>query len=176
MFLDRDGTLNVYKGDLAQPQDLELLDGAAEAVRRINEKGYLAVLATNQPVVARGGCTMQTLDDIHCRLEALLGERGAYLDAICFCPHHPDKGFAGENALYKTDCACRKPKPGMLLRASQELRIDLSASYMVGDTARDVQTARNAGCRPVLLSDDADDPAACGAPVFRSLLQFAETL
>jgi D-glycero-D-manno-heptose 1,7-bisphosphate phosphatase len=176
VFLDRDGTLNVFKGYISEPDEIELLDGAAEAVRIVNEKGYLAVLATNQPVVARGACTLRTLDDIHCRLEALLGAQGAYLDAIYFCPHHPDKGFAGENPLYKTDCACRKPKPGMLLRAAEELRIDLASSYMVGDAPTDVQTALNAGCRPVLLSENTEDPHAQGAQVFPDLLKFAETL
>ena len=176
VFLDRDGTLNKYKGYIAEPEELELIDGAAEAVRRINESGHLAVLATNQPVVARGGCTMETLDEIHCRLEALLGAQGAYLDAVYVCPHHPDKGFSGENPALKINCGCRKPKPGMLLRAAEELHIDLSASYMVGDTERDVQTAKNAGCRPVLLSDRPDDPASSGAQVFPDLLRFAKTL
>lgn len=176
VFLDRDGTLNVFKGYISDPDAIELIDGAAEAVRILNEKGYLAVLATNQPVVARGACTIETLDRIHCRLEALLGEKGAYLDGSYFCPHHPDKGFEGEDPLYKTDCDCRKPKPGMLLRAAAELRIDLAASYMVGDAPTDVQTALNAGCRPVLLSADANDPHAQGAQVFPDLLRFAETL
>ena len=176
VFLDRDGTLNVYKGYITKPRDLELIDGAAEAVRHINETGRLAVLVTNQPVVARGGCTLAGLEEIHCRLEALLGEAGAYLDAIYFCPHHPDKGFAGENPLYKTECECRKPKPGMLLRAAKEWNIDLSSSYMVGDTERDVRTALAAGCVPVLLSGRPDDPAACGAQIYPSLRRFVRTL
>lgn len=176
VFLDRDGTLNVYKGYITEPDAIELIEGAAEAVRQINEKGYLAVLATNQPVVARGACSLQTLDDIHCRLEDLLGAQGAYLDGIFFCPHHPDKGFAGEDPLYKTDCLCRKPKPGMLLRAAQEMHIDLSASYMVGDTQTDVQTALNAGCRPVLLGEKTNDLHAPSAQVFPDLLRFAESL
>ena len=176
VFLDRDGTLNVFKGYISEPDAIELIDGAAHAVRRINEKGYLAVLATNQPVVARGACSPEMLDRIHCRLEALLGEEGAYLDGVYFCPHHPDKGFAGENPLYKTDCDCRKPKPGMLLRAAKEMNIDLSASYMVGDAQTDVQTARNAGCRPVLLTENADEPVPDGTQVFANLLRFADSL
>lgn len=173
VFLDRDGTLNVYKGYITKPRELELIDGAAEAVRRINDAGYLTALVTNQPVVARGACTMRELDEIHCRLESLLGEAGAYLDGIYVCPHHPDKGFAGENPLYKTDCDCRKPKPGLILRAAQDLHADLPASYMVGDTATDVQTAIAAGCRPILLADDADDPAV---QTFPNLLRFAQSL
>ena len=176
VFLDRDGTLNVYKGYISEPDAIELIAGAAEAVRRINEKGYLAVLATNQPVVARGACSMETLDNIHCRLEDLLGAQGAYLDSLYFCPHHPDKGFAGENPLYKTVCGCRKPKPGMLLRAAEEWNIDLAASYMAGDTLTDVQTALNAGCRPVLLAENTDGPVPAGTQIFADLLRFAETL
>ncbi len=176
VFLDRDGTLNTHKGYITKPQDLELIDGAAEAVRQINETGRLAVLATNQPVVARGDCTLRELDEIHCRMETLLGAQGAYLDGIYFCPHHPDKGFAGENPVYKTDCDCRKPKPGLLLRAAQDLNIDLSVSYMVGDTLTDVQTALAAGCRPVLLCAKENDPHVSGVQVFEDLLRFAQTL
>ena len=176
VFLDRDGTLNVYRGYISDPDAIELLPGAAEAVRRINEKGYLAVLVTNQPVVARGACSIETLDDIHCRLEALLGAQGAYLDAIYFCPHHPDRGFAGENPLYKTDCDCRKPKPGMLLRAAQEMNIDMAQSVMVGDTMTDVQTAQNAGCRPVLLCGQENNPHVPNVQVCADLMQFAQTL
>ncbi len=173
VFLDRDGTLNVHKGYISRPEDLELLPGVAEAVRRINQSGLLAVLVTNQPVVARGACTIAQLERIHCRLEALLGEGGAFLDAIYYCPHHPDKGFAGENPLYKTDCACRKPKPGMLLRAAAELDIDLPQAYMVGDTMTDVQTAWNAGCRPVLLAEKPDAPDVL---TFPDLLSFVQAL
>ncbi len=176
VFLDRDGTLNVYKGYITKPEELELIGGAGEAVRRINESGRLAVLVTNQPVVARGACTMQTLDEIHCRLEALLGEHGAFLDGIYVCPHHPDKGFAGEDPRYKTDCDCRKPKSGMLLRAARELGIDVSASFMAGDTRTDVQTAVNAGCTPVLLGAQPDDKLPSGTQVYRDLLQFVGTL
>lgn len=151
IFLDRDGTLNKYVGFLRNIDELELLPGAAEAVHRINASGYLAVLATNQPVIARGEVSLDELREIHNKLETLLGEQGAYLDAIYFCPHHPDKGFAGERPEYKIDCDCRKPKPGMLLRAARELNIDLSRSWMVGDDKNDVLAGAGAGCKTALL-------------------------
>ena len=173
VFLDRDGTLNVHKGYITSPEELELLPGAAEAVRRINQSGLLAVLVTNQPVVARGECTLPQLERIHCRLETLLGEGGAFLDGLYFCPHHPDKGFAGEDVRFKIDCDCRKPKPGLIERAAKELHIDVQSSFMVGDTMIDVLTARSAGCVPVLLTDGEAD---ADVRVFPDLLSFAGTL
>ncbi len=147
VFLDRDGTINKYVGFLRKPEDLELLPGAAEAIKKINESGYLAIVVTNQPVIARGEVTVEQLDEIHNKLETLLGQEGAYLDAIYYCPHHPDKGFPGEIPELKIDCDCRKPKPGMLLKAAEDFNIDLSQSWMVGDDERDMEAGRAVGCR-----------------------------
>ena len=133
IFLDRDGTINKYVGFLRDINDFELLPGVAEAIRKINASGYLAIVVTNQPVIARGEVTFDQLQEIHNKMETLLGQEGAYLDGIYFCPHHPDKGFEGEVAELKIDCDCRKPKPGMLLRAAQDFNIDLTQSWMVGD-------------------------------------------
>lgn len=152
IFLDRDGTLNRYVGFLRDIDDFELLPGAAEAVRLINQSGYLAVVVTNQPVVARGEVSAAELNKIHNKMETLLGEHGAYLDAIYVCPHHPDRGFAGEVSELKIDCCCRKPKPGMLRRASRDYHINLGSSWMIGDAKRDIQAGIRAGCRTVLLS------------------------
>lgn len=146
VFLDRDGTLNRYAGFITAPEQLELLPDAAKAVRAINRSGYLAIVVTNQPVIARGECSFETLQEIHDKLETELGREGAFLDAIYLCPHHPDRGFEGERPEYKTDCDCRKPKPGLLLRAAQDFNIDLSGSIMIGDGERDVQAGINAGC------------------------------
>ena len=154
VFLDRDGTLNKLVGFLRDIDELELLPGAAEAVRKINESGYLAILATNQPVIARGEVTFDQLREIHNKLETLLGQEGAYLDAIYYCPHHPHKGYEGEIPELKFDCECRKPKPGMLLQAAKDYHIDLSASYMVGDGEFDVQCGINAGCKSVMITQD----------------------
>ena len=130
-----------------------MIDGVAEAIRKINESGYLAVVVTNQPVVARGEVSFEELEEIHSKMETLLGKEGAYLDAIYYCPHHPHKGYEGERPELKIDCDCRKPKPGMLLKAAADFNIDLSRSWMVGDGENDIQAGINAGCKTVLLSN-----------------------
>lgn len=156
VFLDRDGTINVYKGFIHRAEDIELLPGAAEGIRRINESGALAIVVTNQPVIARGECDWGELERIHNTLETLLGREGAYLDAIYVCPHHPDKGFAGERPEYKIKCDCRKPKPGLLLRAAEDFNIDLADSWIIGDSMRDVQAGIAAGCHTALIGHTAE--------------------
>lgn len=153
IFLDRDGTINQYVGFLRKPEEFQLAEGAAEAIRLINRSGYLAIVVTNQPVIARGEVTWEGLEEIHCKMETLLGEKGAYLDDIFVCPHHPDKGFPGEVEQYKIDCDCRKPKPGLLLQAAEKYNIDLAESWMIGDQPLDVQAGQRAGCQSVLLSE-----------------------
>lgn len=150
IFLDRDGTINKYVGFLRKIDDFELIDGAAEAIKKINTSGYLAIVVTNQPVIARGEVSWDELYEIHRKMQTLLGKQGAYLDGIYVCPHHPDKGFDGERPEYKIDCNCRKPKPGLLLRAAKEFNIDLSQSYMIGDDYRDVEAGKNARCREAI--------------------------
>jgi histidinol-phosphate phosphatase family protein len=151
VFLDRDGTINREVGHLNDPSQLELIEGAAQAVRRLNREGRLAVVITNQPVLARGDATEEQLEAIHARLEALLGEQGAYLDAIYVCPHHPDRGFAGEVAALKIDCACRKPGTALIAQACHDLAIDPSLSWFIGDTTSDMEAGRRAGLRTVLV-------------------------
>ena len=124
--------------------------------RRIDRSGYLAIVVTNQPVIARGEATWEELRRIHCKMETLLGREGAYLDDIFICPHHPDKGFAGERPEYKIDCDCRKPKPGLLLRAARQYNIDLTESWMLGDSERDVLAGRAAGCRTQRINEKND--------------------
>lgn len=151
IFLDRDGTINKYVGFLRNIDDFELLNGAAEAIKKINSNGYLAIVVTNQPVIARGEVTFEQLEEIHNKMETLLGNEGAYLDAIYFCPHHPHKGYEGEIPELKFDCDCRKPKPGMLLKAAEDLNIDLSQSWMIGDDDSDVLAGEAAGCKSIRL-------------------------
>lgn len=151
IFLDRDGTINRYVGFLRRPEELELLDGAAEAIRRINQSGYLAIVVTNQPIIARGEVTWEGLDAIHRKLETMLGHEGAYLDDILICPHHPDKGFLGERLEYKIDCDCRKPKPGLLRQAAEWYNIDMENSWMIGDQPQDEEAGKAAGCQTVRL-------------------------
>ena len=151
IFLDRDGTINKYVGFLRKIDDFELIDGVAEAIKKINDSGYLAIVITNQPVIARGEITFEELNEIHMKMETLLGEKGAYLDAIYYCPHHPDSGFPGERRELKFDCDCRKPKPGLLFKAAKDFNIDLSKSYMIGDGDNDVLCGKNAGCMTKLI-------------------------
>jgi D-glycero-D-manno-heptose 1,7-bisphosphate phosphatase len=152
VFLDRDGVINQAKGHIKSPNEFMLIEGAAQAIRAINQLGYLAIVVTNQPVIARGECTETELDTIHKKMETELGKEGAYLDDLFYCPHHPDKGFPGERPELKIECDCRKPKPGMLLKAAQKYNIDLSRSWMAGDTDRDIQAGINAGCKTALIS------------------------
>lgn len=156
IFLDRDGTINKYVGFLRKEEEFELLPGVADAIKKINKSGYLAVVVTNQPVIARGEVTYSQLENIHNKMETLLGKEGAYLDAIYFCPHHPHSGYEGEVKELKIDCDCRKPKPGMLLKAAEELNIDLSQSYMVGDGENDIKAGKAAGCKTVLLNTECE--------------------
>lgn len=151
IFLDRDGTINQYVGFLRNIADFELLDGVSEAIKKINQSGYLAIVVTNQPVIARGEVTWEELHEIHKKMETLLGKDCAYIDGLYICPHHPDKGFEGERPEYKVDCDCRKPKPGLLLQAARDFNIDLSQSYMIGDSNRDVEAGRKAGCKESIM-------------------------
>lgn len=151
IFLDRDGTINEYVGFLRKEEDFRLIPGVSEAIKKINNSGYLAIVVTNQPVIARGEVTEEELEEIHKKMETLLGLDGAYIDDIYYCPHHPDKGFEGEIPELKIECDCRKPKTGMLEKAAREHNIDLSSSIMIGDSTLDIKMAENAGMQSILL-------------------------
>ena len=140
----------------------ELIEGAAEAIKQINKSGYLAVVVTNQPVIARGDCSFEQLQEIHNKMETLLGKEGAFIDGLFLCPHHTDKGFEGERIEYKLDCECRKPKAGLFVQAQKALNIDLSQSYMVGDSAIDIKAAENAGCKKAFLIETNGENALLG--------------
>ena len=154
IFLDRDGTINKYVGFLRNINQFELIDEVSEAIKKVNASGYLAIVVTNQPVIARGEVSFEELEEIHRKMETLLGEKGAYLDSIYYCPHHPHKGYEGERPELKIDCKCRKPKPGMLVKAAQDFNIDLSQSWMVGDGENDIKAGQNAGCRTALIGSE----------------------
>lgn len=140
MFFDRDGTLIEERNYLSDPSQVALIPGAAEAVRLARQAGYLAVVLTNQSGVGRGYFTMAEVETVQRRLEELLAEEGARLDAIYVCPHAPGDG-----------CACRKPLPGLAVQAAGDLGIDLSASWMIGDKAADLELAAAAGMRGALV-------------------------
>lgn len=173
IFLDRDGTINKYVGFLRDINQFELIDGVAKAIKKINEAGYLAIVVTNQPVIARGEVSYTELDGIHRKMETLLGLEGAYVDGIYFCPHHPHKGYPGEIEDLKIVCDCRKPKPGMLLKAAERFNINLEESYMIGDGENDIYAGKNAGCKTVLVTTSKKtfgEDIRCS-----SLLDFVET-
>jgi D-glycero-D-manno-heptose 1,7-bisphosphate phosphatase len=182
VFLDRDGTINVLiENDfVTKPEQLELIDGAAEAVKKINSMGCLAIVITNQPVIARGEVDFQTLDLIHMKMETDLGIHGAYIDDLFYCPHHPDRGFEGERPEYKIECDCRKPKPGMILKAAEKYNIDLSKSIMAGDDRRDVMSGINAGCKSVFITGgrekNKETISDLDVQIFSSLKEFADSL
>lgn len=155
VFVDRDGVINelIYFQDLGiidtpfTPEQFRLLPRVGEAVRAINEIGYKAIVVSNQPGIARNNFTEETLAQIDAKMNQELAKAGAFLDAIYYCPHHS----GGNNGKYRMECDCRKPKPGLLLKAAQDLNIDLSASYMVGDNITDIQAGRSAGCHTILV-------------------------
>lgn len=147
VFFDRDGTLIRDPGYLNHPDQVQLLDGSVAALKELQALGYKRVVVSNQSGVARGIVTVEMLERIHDRLRELLGAKGASLDGIYYCPHHPD-GVVPE---YRKDSDWRKPKPGMLLAAAREMDIDLTRSWMIGDNDRDMEAGRSAGCRTILI-------------------------
>ena len=146
IFLDRDGTINEDVGYAAHPDEIAIYPYAAEAIRLLNEAGLKVIVITNQSGIARGHLDEAMLGRIHDHLRRELESQGARLDAFYYCPHHPRLGAAP----YQQVCRCRKPQPGMLERAARDYHLDLSASYVVGDKASDINLAANAGCRGFL--------------------------
>ena len=147
VFIDRDGTLNEDIGYVSRPEQLILYPWSAEAVRLINESGLLAVVITNQSGIARGMYTEKTLAEIHSRMIQELDEHGARIDAVYYCPHHPDVG----NHRYRLECDCRKPQPGLLKAAARDHDIDLARSFVIGDKASDMKLAEHTGARAALV-------------------------
>jgi D-glycero-D-manno-heptose 1,7-bisphosphate phosphatase len=145
IFLDRDGTINVEKGYLYRHEDWEWIPGAVDAIRRLNELGYLVIVVTNQAGVARGFYGDEEVLSLHDKVHAELFRAGARIDDFFYCPHHPEYGG-------RVSCQCRKPKPGMLLRAAERHRIDPRRSYLIGDRESDMEAAQAAGVRPLLVA------------------------
>lgn len=151
VFLDRDGVLNVEHDGVLEPAAMQLLPGSAEGVRKLNKAGLATVVVTNQPYISHGKLSEEGLDAIHASMERELARDHAFVDAIYYCPHHPHSGYEGERKELKIECECRKPKPGMLLRAARDLHLDLSRSWMIGDRTADIEAARRAGVTSVLV-------------------------
>ena len=171
VFLDRDGTINKYVGFLRKVEDFELLPRVAEAIAIIRAKGFLVIIITNQPVIARGEVSFSGLNEIHNKMETLLGQAGTYVDGIYFCPHHPDKGYPGEIVELKINCNCRKPKTGLVEQATKDFNVDVSESYFVGDGEIDIMTGMRAGCHTALISTERE-----GENIYKSLFDFAQSL
>ncbi len=156
VFLDRDGTVNVEVGYLRDVADLRLIDGAGAAIRLLNEAGLKVVLVTNQSGVARGYFTESMVHDAHERLDRMLREEGARIDAVYYCPHHPTAGTSS----YTVACDCRKPGTGLIDRAARDLDIDVKKSFVVGDKWSDVELGQRAGAHSILVQSGfaPDDP------------------
>ncbi len=149
IFLDRDGTLNPDPGYISNPDDFNLYEGVAEALHRLQQAGFLLILITNQSGIARGLITPEQLAEIHAKMQKQLARAGARIDAIYHCPHHPD--FPHKDGL--TECDCRKPQPGMVLRAIKEHAVDAATSYVVGDRSSDIKIGLKTGITPILIGD-----------------------
>ena len=171
VFIDRDGVICFDKDLMYKKEDLELVSRAGEAIKLLNDSGYLTIVITNQPVVARGLCTITELEDMNRHLEKILQQHGAKLDKIYCCQHHPNpKGKIGENGVnkeYAVDCKCRKPKPGMILQAQKDFNIlNLSECYMIGDSISDIKAGHDAGCKTILIKTGKEDPYQDAVPDF----------
>ena len=175
VFLDRDGTICEYVPELHKLEDFKLRPGAGEAIRLLNQAGYLVFVVTNQPMIAKGLISFAGLSEVHKKMETLLGEEKAWLDHVYFCPHHPDRGFVGERLELKIDCDCRKPRTGMLEQAAGSFKIDLNRSFMVGDTWRDIECGQRFGLKTVGLNRGAGYPYADKKP-YEPLVVFDELL
>jgi D-glycero-D-manno-heptose 1,7-bisphosphate phosphatase len=147
VFMDRDGTINEEVGYLSRLEELRLFPATFDAIRMINESGMKAVVVTNQSGIARGFFKEDFLETVHGRINELLGEVEAHIDRFYYCPHHPIHG----KEPFKMTCECRKPKPGLLLQAAEELDIDLSQSYVIGDMPKDMEAGHNAGVKKAIL-------------------------
>ena len=151
IFLDRDGVINHEVNHLSTPKQFKLIAGVGKAIKQVNQAGFLVVVVTNQPVVARGDISEDELREIHNKLDTMLGGDGAYIDRLYYCPHHPDSGFIGEVMELKVECDCRKPKPGLLLQAAEDMNISLQDSWMVGDSSADMLAGEKAGVQTILV-------------------------
>lgn len=151
IFLDRDGTINQSHGFINTPEKFQLIEQVSKAIQLINQSQYLCIVITNQPVIARGECTFEQLEEIHKKMETQLGEEGCYIDGLFYCPHHPDSGFSGEIKSLKIVCECRKPNIGMLKQAETQFNLDLSSSWIIGDTTTDIKTGINGHLNTALV-------------------------
>lgn len=152
IFIDRDGVINEDMGNFPTSDKFKLLKNVQKAIKRINGSNYLAIVVTNQPMIAKGFVSAEEVEKTNKKLETLIGKENAFLNAIYYCPHHPEKGFEGEVPELKIECDCRKPKTGMLQKAEKEFNIDVEASWIIGDSENDIKAGKNFGCRTVSIN------------------------
>lgn len=178
IFLDRDGVINEKKqGEfISSSEALHIIPGVSDAIRQFHSLGFKIFVVTNQPSIARGLCSEEVLANIHAKMLHDLGAAGKFIDAVYYCPHHPEKDHAdipSHTLKYRIDCDCRKPKPGMLIQAAKEHSIDLAASIMIGDHDRDIEAGKSAGCATIYVSETEKNPASNPDAVANNLLEAA---
>jgi len=181
IFLDRDGVINEEVDQLSRLKDFKMYNFASSAVKNINNSECLVIIITNQPMIAKGMMTKKDLVEIHKKLETELGRNGAKIDAIYFCPHHPEKGFEGELAELKIKCDCRKPDIGLIKKAANDLNVDLKNSFFIGDSSRDAKTAENAGIKFIGVKTgyglkDGTYEIKNNFPIYKNLLEAVNTI
>ena len=153
IFMDRDGTINQHVGYIIKAEQFVLLPNISKAIDIIHSQGYLAIIITNQSIIARGYATIEEVDRIHQKMKEILKTENSYVDAIYMCPHHPTHGRIKE---FSCECECRKPKAGLILRAAKDLNINLGQSWMIGDSKVDIEAGIKAGCKTALISTHED--------------------
>ncbi|KKQ68425.1 MAG: hypothetical protein A2626_00680 [Candidatus Nealsonbacteria bacterium RIFCSPHIGHO2_01_FULL_38_55] len=181
IFLDRDGVINQEIGQLSKIEDLKIYDFASEAIKKINDSDYLAIIITNQPMIAKGFMTEADLNKIHKKMETELGRNGAKIDAIYYCPHHPEKGFSGEIPELKIKCDCRKPNTGLIQKAVLDFNLDLNKCFFIGDSSGDAKTAENAkinfiGVKTGYSCHDGKYQINQEIPLYENLLEAIKTI
>ena len=152
VFIDRDGVINIDQGPQKYSDPTNFLKGALDALKKLQKMKYLKILITNQPAVAKGYITIKGLQKSFKILETILAKNNFFFDGIYYCPHHPKSGYKGENKKFKINCSCRKPKPGLILKAARDFNIDLKKSFFIGDRIADYRAARSAHVKPIILN------------------------
>ncbi len=168
IFLDRDGTLNPDPGYISDPKDYELFEGVTEALLKLQNAGFLLILITNQSGISRGLFSEEQLEAVHDKMKKLLKKGGVTLDAIYYCPHHPEHPYKGV-----AECNCRKPKPGLILQAIKDFDVDIKNSFMIGDRVSDIKIGIASNVSPVCIAKSSFDGYE-NVPTFPNLLEAAE--
>lgn len=149
VFLDRDGVINIERSYICKPEEFTLYPFTGEAIKKINDAGYLAIVVSNQSAIARNMCTVEQVEKVHDKLKEELNKSGAHIDAIYYCPHLPDLDLKSGDPKYLKDCDCRKPKTGLFEKAAHDYNIDKENSWMIGDSSRDIVAGKNFGCKTI---------------------------